>query len=155
AAVRLIAAHHAATQNELSLFWMTVSNAALNGLVVWVFYAALEPWVRRYWPQTVISWSRYVSKGLRDPLVGRDLLYGTALGILLAVINGASVLLHGHNGQPVFPPLHPLLGMRMEFAQIVGLPSSAIFNALLFFLILFLLRLMLRKEWIAVPVFIV
>jgi serine/threonine-protein kinase len=155
AAVHLIAAHHAATQNELSLFWMSVSNAALNGLVVWVFYAALEPWVRRYWPQTVISWSRYVSKGIRDPLVGRDLLYGTALGIALAVINGASVLLHGNNGQPLFPPLNPLLGMRREIADVVGLPSSAIFSALLSFLILFLLRLVLRKEWIAVPVYII
>jgi serine/threonine-protein kinase len=152
--VPLIAAHHAANQAELALFWMSVANAALNGAIVWVFYAALEPWVRRYWPQTVISWSRYVSKGWRDPLVGRDLLFGVALGITLPVINGISVLLHGNDGQPLFPPLHPLLGARMEMAQLLGMPASSIFEALLFFLVLFLLRVLLRKEWIAILVFI-
>jgi serine/threonine-protein kinase len=154
AAVHLIAAHHAATQNELSTFWMTVSSAAMNGMVVWVFYVALEPWVRRYWPRTVISWSRYITKGLRDPLVGRDLLYGAGLGMALAVTNGFTVLLGGNDGHPLFSPLDPIIGARWEIAEILGYPSNAIFQALLFFLILFLLRLLLRKEWIAVPVFI-
>jgi serine/threonine-protein kinase len=155
AAVHLVAMHHAAVQAELSLFWMSVSSAALNGLIVWIFYAALEPWVRRYWPQTIISWTRYVSKGLRDPLVGRDLLYGAALGMALALTNTAGVLLHGNNDQPLFPSLNPLQGMRLETAQILGIPSGAIFNSLLFFLLLFLLRLVLRKEWIAVLVFVI
>ena len=62
-------------------------NAALN----WVVYVALEPWVRRKWPRTMISWSRLTSRGVRDPLVGRDLLYGTLLGSLLALGNALVV----------------------------------------------------------------
>ena len=46
---------------------------------------ALEPWVRRKWPRTMISWTRYTSRGASDPLVGRDLLYGTVLGAILTV----------------------------------------------------------------------
>jgi serine/threonine-protein kinase len=151
----IIAMHHSATQAEITLFWMSVSNAALNGFVVWVFYCALEPWVRRYWPQTLISWSRYVTKGIGDSLAGRDLLYGAGLGMLLCVFNVVGLLLHGNNGEPFFPGLNPLLGVRNETAQILSRPSSAIFEALLFFLILFLLRVVLRKEWIALPAFII
>ena len=29
----------------------------------------------------MISWTRYTTKGASDPLVGRDLLYGTVFGI--------------------------------------------------------------------------
>ena len=154
-AVHIVAMHHAATQAELALFWMSVSNAALNGFVVWIFYIALEPWVRRSWPQTLISWSRYVTKGIGDTLVGRDLLLGAALGLLLCIINLATLFLGGNNGQPYFAPLNPLIGIRYEVAQILGVPSGAIFNVLLFFLLLFLLRLALRKEWIAFPVFVI
>jgi hypothetical protein len=153
ALVNLIGMHHSATLAELNLFWMTISSAAMNAFIIGVFYAALEPWVRRYWPQTVISWSRYIAKGIRDPLVGRDLLFGAALGMVIAVCNPVQVLLQGNKGQPQFPNLTALLGARMLAAQTTGVLSSAIFNALLFFLVLFLLRLALRKEWIAIPVF--
>jgi serine/threonine-protein kinase len=155
AAWHFVAAHHAATQLELAQFWMSVSSAALNGAIVWIFYAALEPWVRRYWPQTLVSWSRYVSKGFRDPLIGRDVLYGSTLGLMLSVINGVAVLLHGNNGHPFFPSLSPIAGARMEIAEMLGIPSDAVISTLLFFLILFLLRVTLRKEWLAVPVFVV
>jgi hypothetical protein len=136
AAVNLIAMHHSATQAELNLFWMTISNAAMNALIIWIFYFALEPWVRRYWPQTVISWSRYVSKGLRDPLVGRDLLCGTALGTMIAASNPVMVILHGNDGQPLFSGLNSLMGARLALAQIIGYLSGSIFNSLLVFLAL-------------------
>jgi hypothetical protein len=40
-----------------------------------LYYLAMEPFVRRIWPTALISWTRAVSGGWRDPLVGRDLLY--------------------------------------------------------------------------------
>ena len=49
-------------------------------------YLALEPWVRRYWPQTMITWSRVVAGQWTDPLVGRDLLFGTFFGIVYALM---------------------------------------------------------------------
>jgi serine/threonine-protein kinase len=154
AALGLIGMHHTATQAELSLFWIAISSALINAVLNWVLYAALEPWVRRKWPQTMISWSRYVAKGVRDPLVGRDVLYGTVFGLAL---NLASVLvpaLHGNSGQPIFPPLDPLQGVRLEIAALISTIPSAIFTALLFFFMLFVLRLVLRKEWLAAGVFV-
>jgi predicted Ser/Thr protein kinase len=49
-------------------------------LLVWVGYMAVEPYVRRTWPQVMVSWQRLLNGRIRDPLIGRDLL----LGILAA-----------------------------------------------------------------------
>jgi len=151
----MLAIHHTATRSEISLFWLAVSAALINAALNWIFYAALEPWVRRKWPQTIISWTRYVTKGLRDPLVGRDLLYGVALGLLLNLGNVAAAAFQGNNGQPLFPPLDPLSGVRIEAAVLLGYVPAAFFTALLFFFLLFLLRVLVRKEWIAAAVFVV
>src|SRR5262249_43693202 len=48
-----------------------------------ILYLALEPYVRRFWPTTVVSWSRLMARQWRDSLVGRDILFGVALGLLI------------------------------------------------------------------------
>ena len=46
------------------------------------------------------------------------------------------------------------MGVRAEFAGVIGAVRDAIFTAVLFFFMLFLLRLVLRKEWIAGAAFV-
>lgn len=60
----------------LSSASFSIATAALVGLI----YVALEPIVRRRWPDLLISWSRLLAGGLRDPMVGRDVLIGGLLG---------------------------------------------------------------------------
>ena len=43
-----------------------------------VLYVAFEPHARRRWPAMLIGWNRIVAGRLKDPIVGRDLLIGTA-----------------------------------------------------------------------------
>ena len=149
----LLRMHHSVTRDEMTGFWLTISAALLNAVLVWVFYIALEPWVRKKWPRTMISWTRYSAKGARDPLVGRDVLYGVVLGILLTVLAAIAPLLRGNSASPLFPPLDPLRGPRaLLAAMMISVPAS-IFSALLFFFMLFVLRQVLRKEWIAGVVF--
>ncbi|MBZ5724045.1 MAG: serine/threonine protein kinase [Acidobacteriia bacterium] len=147
--------HHAASQEELSLFWDAVASAALNAGMVALFYLALEPWVRRRWPQTVIGWSRFTTRGIRDPLVGRDLLYGAGLGSLWASLVVLQVALHGAAGEPIMPSLASLGGVREAAGTLLQQVSSALSDALLFFFLLFLIRLVLRKEWLTALGFIV
>ncbi|MEO8372982.1 MAG: serine/threonine-protein kinase [Candidatus Solibacter sp.] len=151
----LLAMHHTATISEMAGFWTTISMAMLNAGMSWMVYVALEPWVRKKWPRTIISWTRFTSRGAGDPLVGRDLLYGAGFGSMLAMGNAVAVALHGNNGMPVFPQLDALLGVRAEMAAVLKTIPAAIFTALLFFFMLFLLRLLLRKEWIAGLAFVV
>jgi hypothetical protein len=154
ASTKLLVMHHTATAGEIDGFWTAIGSAMINGALNWVFYAALEPWVRRKWARTMISWTRYTSKGASDPLVGRDLLYGTLLGALLFLEDVAVVAFHGNNREPAFPPLTALLGVRAELSDVIGSVRDGIFTAMLFLFLLFVLRLLLRKEWIAGAAFV-
>ncbi|HXA52885.1 MAG TPA: protein kinase, partial [Candidatus Acidoferrum sp.] len=151
----LLRMHHTATQNELAGFWMNVGGGLVNAGLTWVFYIALEPWVRKKWPRTMISWTRYTAEGASDPLVGRDLLYGIVLGAGLTVVTFLRPVLPWNDGKLVFPPLDPLRGMRPELAAILHSVPDGILSALLLFFLLFVLRLLLRREWIAGIVFVV
>jgi serine/threonine-protein kinase len=153
-AVKLLQMHHTATLGETDNFWTAIGSALVNGGLIWVFYVALEPWVRRKWPRTMIGWTRYTTKGFSDPLVGRDLLYGTVFGAVLTFSDALAVAAHGNNNQPAFPQLNALLGVRAELAGVIASVRDGIFTAVLFLFLLFLLRLLLRKEWIAGAAFV-
>jgi serine/threonine-protein kinase len=149
AGARLLVTHHTATLQELNMFWLTVSLAFVNGGALWIIYLALEPWVRRHWPHTIIGWNRFTAKGIRDPLVGRDLLYGMACGLLLGLVVLTGTAFHGNSGQPFLPPLEPLLGVRYEVAGLLDSVDSGFFNGLFFLFLLFVLRALFRKQWLA------
>jgi serine/threonine-protein kinase len=145
--------HHPLDNGESTLFWTAFADAAINAAAAWVFYLALEPWVRRRWPQTMVSWSRFVIKGVRDALVGRDLLYGAAVAALTALlVLGWNVLRVGGGG-PLFPQLDAFHGFRYTTGSLLFDASNSIFETLLFFFIIFVLRVLLRNQWIALAGF--
>jgi serine/threonine-protein kinase len=145
-------AHHTASVTEVSTFWRAVANnGAINGFLVWVLYLALEPWVRRRWPQTLISWSRYTVKGWRDPLVGRDLLYSVGVGALLGLLDLLQSAVRSPSSPPLFPgALFTLMGITSIISSMLLSFGSDVTNCLLIFFVLFVSRVVLRKEWIAV-----
>jgi serine/threonine-protein kinase len=145
--------HHSATAQELSGFWHVVSRALLNAAFLWVCYLALEPWVRRYWPHTMISWTRYTTRGFRDPLVGRDLLYGAACGVLGSVLGVLDTALRG--GEPLLANLSAILGVRYEVAEMLNVVPGALLSSITYFLMLFLLRVLRRKQGFAAAAFVV
>src|SRR5262249_51644519 len=59
---------------ELRLLVMGLACALYWGGLCWLAYLALEPFARRLWPETLISWSRLLAGRFRDPPVGPDLL---------------------------------------------------------------------------------
>jgi hypothetical protein len=82
--------HHVLGIDELGLFGLAVAGALFFAGLTWLLYLSLEPYVRKHWPQTLISWTRLLSGRVRDPLVGRDLFWGVLLGLLWALIARAS-----------------------------------------------------------------
>jgi len=144
-------AHHVGTIAETNTFWKAVmGNAAVNGAAVWVLYLALEPWVRRKWPQTMISWSRYAVKGWRDPLVGRDLLYSVGIGGVLAILDLIRAAVRPASAPPPFPDLAALQGVAAATGDVLSILGNDLLGTLLIFFLLFLLRVVLRNEWLAV-----
>jgi hypothetical protein len=148
-AARLIAGHHAPVFAESDLIWKALTISALNAAAIFVFYIALEPWVRRRWPETMISWSRFTTKGIRDPRVGRDILYGAAMGGVFAILKLVQIRLHGATAPPSLPSLVGLGGLRPLAAFALQTIDGAMFDPMIVLFVLFLMRVLLRKQWIA------
>jgi serine/threonine-protein kinase len=146
-------AHHVSNVDEFGQVFMFVIFGISFSAFFWVVYIALEPYVRRRWPDTLVSWSRLLAGGFRDPLVGRDVLFGCLLGPFAI----ASVRLGWHiPSWPGHPPLQPYSGPQWQFlgarTVIADLSNSLILSLFISFVILFtlfLLRALLRKEWVA------
>ena len=147
-----IEASHVPSLWEGALFVLGFSYALFAAAMVWLLYVALEPFIRRQWPHTIISWSRLLSGRLRDPLVGRDLLVGSLCGVLFGLIQWlhfAGLSHFGFDPAPIRPTLDPLLGSRFLASAAVVHLYSAILNTLGLFVLVFLLRLVLRRDWLA------
>jgi len=92
---------------------------------------------------------------LRDPLVGRDLLFGVILGVVWIVIFQVRGLLTMRNGAPPeFYSTDYLMGGRHALGAWLLHVPAAIEGTLFFFFLLFVLRVLLRKEWLAAIVFV-
>jgi serine/threonine-protein kinase len=147
-----IEASHVPTLWEAALVVLGLSYALFAAAIVWTLYVALEPFIRRLWPHTIISWSRMLGGRLRDPLVGRDILVGSLCGALFGLIQwmefaGRSRL--GFDPFPIRPALDPLLSARFLASSAIAFSYSAILNTLSLFVVVFLLRLVLRRDWLA------
>jgi serine/threonine protein kinase len=152
----LLRAHHVATQAEQGLIGDALANAAFIFLEYWLIYLALEPWVRRYWPQALITWSRVLSGRWRDPLVGRDLLFGILFGmayLLLLALFAYALMRSGSADFGQFN-LGQLNGFRAFSSMTANNLLGVVGGSLIDFLTLFLLRALLRKQWLAAVIWV-
>ena len=77
-----LSAHYIGEPDWIFGWFLLSSGLALtNALQFALLYVALEPHVRRTWPEILISWSRLVAGGWKNPLVGRDVLIGVSFGV--------------------------------------------------------------------------
>jgi serine/threonine-protein kinase len=67
---------------EYILFLQTFGNALGAAFILALGYLALEPVMRRRCPYRLTALARVLDGRFRDPLVGRDLLLGLALGVV-------------------------------------------------------------------------
>jgi hypothetical protein len=113
--------------------------------------------VRKLWPQTIISWTRLISGRLRDPLVGRDVMFGVILGVVWVIILeiGLLVGMTRFGASPQLLSADYLNSARSAVgAWVIRLPG-AIQGTLFFFIVLVGLRYLLRNRWLAAAAFVV
>jgi hypothetical protein len=150
----VFAAHHvSATEEFFGSFFSALSKALFWAVALWVLYMALEPYVRRRWPQSLISWNRLLAGGVTDPLVGGHLLAGTALGVGYTLFFGAEAIALPTGGVAVNSPT-AVLGAGSALGALLGAINRSIALALMFFFLFFLLRTVLRRNWLAAACFV-
>jgi serine/threonine-protein kinase len=149
-----VTGHHVSDLGEESvLMVVALGNALTLGLLSWVLYMALEPYARRLWPEALVSWSRLLAGRFTDPLVGRDLLIGFIFGTGFVILNVLTRVLPKWMGLPPSAPIawgmQALNGGRLAFGQIFIIPLISLSVPLGHFMMFLLLRIILRKQWLA------
>jgi Protein kinase domain len=149
-ALWLCRCHFATLGDTIGLFVFAVSTALFTSGIIWMLYLAVEPWVRRHWPTTMISWSRLLSGHGRDPLVGRDILFGVLLGVVwILIFQIRYIPMMRMGAAPVLFSTDALMGGREALGGWLHQWPQSIQTTLVFFFLLFGLKVLLRKEWIA------
>ena len=146
---------HVPTPHEFGSFLEGLGVAFASAGNAWIFYVAIEPYVRRRWPQTMITWSRLLGGRIRDPLVGGHLLIGVASGIGMFISAFAFRLLREQSGivSTAGLRLDSMLGARRMVFVLNGTLGDAIFVSLVLLLFFSLLRTVFRRLPLAVAAF--
>jgi hypothetical protein len=154
----IVDAHHVSTFSaEFWMFIRVVQLSLFGAAFLWLLYIALEPFVRRYWPKGIISWSRVLAGDWRDPLVGRDVLVGALFGTVGGRVFQLGTLLEMKlasqtGGLPLTAFDSPFLGWHFFVFKLSHFITSCLYMALFvlfFFLIWFIV---LKRERLAAAI---
>jgi hypothetical protein len=145
---------HFGASEELNLLQVGIYFALLPSILLWLFYLALEPYVRRWWPHRMVSWSRLLAGDYRDPLIGRDTLIGAGLGMAMMVVFHLWTLAPAWFGHPQAPKpvkLYTMLGLRESFGELffTGITLIVFLAVTCMFLLLLLHMIFRQRQWLA------
>ena len=147
------ARHSLQILQEVDSFLTFLSLALLNAGILWLAYVALEPYVRRYRPEIIISWTRVLGGRIRDSRVGRDILVGIAAGVVVSLVRLAFYLFPPLVGNPPPSPravnLQFLLGTREALATLIRMVPQALQNGMLFTLVFVVMLMLVKRAWLA------
>jgi serine/threonine-protein kinase len=147
--------HRFEFSQELALGSHLLRDGLLWALVFAFLYLALEPYVRRRWPERLIGWSRLLAGKWRDPMVGRDVLIGVAGGaghaFLATTASGLPPMLGlAPLATPRIPLVAPYLGVRFAVGAIFSAALGALIAGLILIVLLVALTIIFRRKAIAV-----
>jgi hypothetical protein len=144
--------HNGSLEAEFDLFMAQLEGAIFKAVFVWLLYVALEPFVRKRWPNRIISWSRLLAGGYRDPMVGRDILIGGVAGAIIMVCTLLSSVGMRWIGRPpalIYTPGTKVFGTHLFFGKFLQQMSAGIFLAFISLFLLLLFVMILRRERLA------
>jgi len=137
----LVAAHHATdVVDEARILASNVGQTLAAGVLVWFFYIALEPGVRRTWPRALIGWTRILAGRFRDPMVGREVILGLAGGMVAYGVFWITAIIRTRVGYPTsffanasaIDPLGVFAGNHLiSHVMMIEIPIGMIFTYLL------------------------
>lgn len=106
-----------------------LSFSAYLAAMVWMLYVGLEPIIRKRWPTSLVSWSRLLSGSLIDPMVGREILVGSFLGVAWVLVVQGVASFAARGGTPAALGINELTLMGPLPA--ISVVLSALISAIL------------------------
>jgi hypothetical protein len=146
--------HRAFDSRDWDIDKTAAGHALFAAATAWLLYVAVEPYVRRKWPHLLISWSRLLAGRFRDPMVGRDVLFGTLTGIALALITFLTRIAPPWFGIPAPEPFQdatsPFTSARHALYFVLFNATDTTRAAIILLAALVLARVLLRSRLLAV-----
>ncbi len=150
--------HTSSPSGEINYFFSFVGQVLTVMALFLMLYLALEPYVRRTWPDRIVSWSRLLTGRWRDPLIGRDIVMGAIFFLAFALLDAARVLGRDALGIPPASPKLPdadvLLGTSALIGELFSQIVNSSFNAMFFLLLLLFLRIVFRRPKVAIVAYV-
>jgi len=150
----LLVMGHVADLREIPLLGAALAWPAFCAVAVWTLYLALEPSIRRAWPSALISWNRVLEGRFRDVRVARDVLVGVAATGLMDALDPLTA------GAMKSPPRGLVAGywraafnLREMLAATINTVDQMLFVAFALVFFFCLIRMIVRRDWIATTVF--
>ena len=106
---------------------------------------AVEPYVRKLWPQAIIGLTRLLSGRVRDAMVARDLLYGIGLGMVWTLVGRSSDAISAHTDGYNSGNVDILTSAASAFSAALNLIPGGIQSTFTFFGAALLLRLLFDR----------
>jgi hypothetical protein len=130
----------------LEMFRSSLQLSAGVAFKFWVYYLALEPILRKFWPGCLTVWSRAMIGRWKDPSLGHSLLVGAAMSIVVPLVHA---LLVGQSSE--FVPLAlsgnvALLTFLLQFIQFIANWGSYIL------IVLVICRFAARRDSVAMVI---
>ncbi|WP_145243920.1 serine/threonine-protein kinase [Urbifossiella limnaea] len=140
--------HTTSLQAERVAVMTALGVAVFWAVLLAVCYLAVEPAMRRRWPERLASWNRLLAGRPADPLVGRDVLLGVVVGTVAAVPPklAAAALGTYYLISPLYSPLPPDVSPGFFLSVL----SVALIRTATVFVLLLLFGVLLRRDWAAV-----
>lgn len=151
--VWVFVSHHVPVVEEFESFMIGIQSSVFVACFFWLLYMALEPLVRRRWPTRIISWSRLLAGGWRDPLVGRDILIGALFGVVtilhIYLCYWMLKWLGGARFKPMLNPSSQLLGINHFPQSFFSQLGQSLEVSFFYLFLLLLLSIALRRNRVA------
>jgi len=145
-------AHHVPSAvDELAWLLGATGWAGFWGAFSWLAYVGFEPYGRRWWPSSLISWTRVLEGRFLDPLVGRHVLVGLCVGAMWTALT----MVYSHVAHRSAPPvvvqaaLEALRSSGAFGSVVVAAVLNAVVTSLCTLAVLVSFRLIFRSTWLA------
>jgi serine/threonine-protein kinase len=155
----LWASHVFDLNREWSIIRADVGYNLFLAANLWLVYVGLEPYVRKHWPDSIITWSRVLRGKFRDPRLGRDILVGAAAGGLFGLLARADEWIEsiatGIQMRPRGVGVNDLGSVTAALGFTLDKPIHSLLQVMQGLFVLLILRIVLKKIWIAGIAFVI